>query len=124
MQKRDQMWQRQFPGQHHRLHRREQRSATTSSSETIPGSTGTLQQRITEVMENEVPPSYVDLATARVIETIEAWQDVLREPARDAAVAKLRSLYSGQIPDSVAREIADAVLGVLTADRVKPTVSS
>lgn len=28
-----------------------------SSSETIPGSTGTLQQRITEVMENEVPPS-------------------------------------------------------------------
>lgn len=41
-----------------------------------------------------------------------------RQRAYDAAVAKLRSIYSGQIPDSVAREIADAVLDVVRADRV------
>lgn len=40
-----------------------------------------------------------------------------RQRAHEAAVAKLRSLYSGQIPDSVAREIADAVLDVIGTDR-------
>jgi hypothetical protein len=44
-------------------------------------------------------------------------ENQMRERARDAAVAKLRSLYSGQIPDSVAREIADAVVDALTAHR-------
>ncbi|MFF9003686.1 hypothetical protein ACF1GW_38975 [Streptomyces achromogenes] len=88
-----------------------------TTAETIPGTTGTLQQRVTDVIENEVPASYANLATTRVLETIDAWQDAVREPARDAAVAKLRSLYSGQISDSVAREIADAVLGALTAAR-------
>lgn len=34
----------------------------------------------------------------------------IREAAYDAAVAKLNSIYSGQIPERVAREIADAVL--------------
>lgn len=41
-----------------------------------------------------------------------------RQRAHEAAVAKLRSIYSGQIPDSVAREVADAVLDTLRADRV------
>lgn len=88
-----------------------------STAETIPGTTGTLQQRVTEVIENEVPAAYANLATVRAVETIDAWQDGIRERARDAAVAKLRSLYSGQIPDSVARDIADAVLDAIAADR-------
>lgn len=33
-----------------------------------------------------------------------------RAAAHDAAVAKLQSIYSGQLPESLAREIADAVL--------------
>lgn len=36
---------------------------------------------------------------------------VAREAAHCAAVARLQSLYSGRLPDSVAREIADAALG-------------
>lgn len=40
-----------------------------------------------------------------------------RQRAHEAAVAKLRSIYSGQIPDSVAREIADAVLDAIRTDR-------
>jgi hypothetical protein len=36
--------------------------------------------------------------------------DNVRETARDAAVNKLNSIYSGQLPNSVAREIADAAL--------------
>lgn len=36
-----------------------------------------------------------------------------RELAREAAVAKMNSIYSGQIPDEVARRIADAVMDTL-----------
>ncbi|WP_189846704.1 hypothetical protein [Streptomyces rubiginosohelvolus] len=36
-----------------------------------------------------------------------------RKTAHDAAVAKLRELYSGQMPDHAAREIADAVLDAI-----------
>jgi hypothetical protein len=49
-------------------------------------------------------------------ETITIHDDSLRERAHDAAVAKLNSIYSGQIPESVAREIADAVVDALAAD--------
>jgi len=41
-----------------------------------------------------------------------------REAAYDAAVAKLNSIYSGQIPERVAREITDAAL-----DAVLPATS-
>jgi len=44
----------------------------------------------------------------------DAGHDDAREAAHEAAVAKLHSTYSGQVPDYVAREIADAVLGVLS----------
>lgn len=37
-------------------------------------------------------------------------EDPRRAVAHDAAVAKLQSIYSGQLPESLAREIADAVL--------------
>ncbi|MGR6538837.1 hypothetical protein [Streptomyces rochei] len=40
--------------------------------------------------------------------------EVRREAAREAAVAKLNSIYSGQIPERAAREIADAALAALT----------
>lgn len=40
-----------------------------------------------------------------------------RQRAHEAAEAKLRSIYSGQIPDSVARDIADAVLDAIRPDR-------
>jgi hypothetical protein len=36
-----------------------------------------------------------------------------RELAREAAVAKMNSIYSGQIPDEVSRRIADAVVDAL-----------
>lgn len=50
-------------------------------------------------------------------ETLTIHDDSLRERAEDAAVAMLRSIYSGQVPDSVAREIADAVLDAIRTDR-------
>ncbi|MFJ6238910.1 hypothetical protein ACIQH0_33065 [Streptomyces griseus] len=37
-------------------------------------------------------------------------EDPRRAAAHNAAVAKLQSIYSGQLPESLAREIADAVL--------------
>lgn len=48
-------------------------------------------------------------------ETVTIHDGSLRERAQEAAVAKLNSIYSGQIPDSVAREIADAVLDALSS---------
>lgn len=46
-----------------------------------------------------------------ITETVsEHIEDPRRAAAHDAAVAKLQSLYDGQLPESLAREIADAVL--------------
>lgn len=49
----------------------------------------------------------ITAVTESVSEHIE---DPRRAAAHDAAVAKLQSLYSGQLPESLAREIADVVL--------------
>jgi hypothetical protein len=76
----------------------------------VPGTVGTLQERLAEVIENEVPPGYADLAARRLVETVSRWGGDVKEQARDAAVSKLNSVYSGQIPDAVGRDIADAVL--------------
>ncbi|WP_138964233.1 hypothetical protein [Streptomyces sp. YIM 121038] len=46
----------------------------------------------------------------------------LRDRAHAAAVAKMHEIYSGQIPDQAARQIADAVLAVLPAPADKAAV--
>jgi hypothetical protein len=76
----------------------------------VPGTVGTLQERLAEVIENEVPVNWFPLVGHRVAETVESWRHDIAERARDAAVSELNSVYSGQIPDSVGRDIADAVL--------------
>jgi hypothetical protein len=72
-----------------------------------PGSYDRECADIARVIEGRLDPD----------ETITIHDDSLRERAHNAAVAKLNSIYSGQIPASVAREIADAVLSAIRADR-------
>ncbi|MFJ4741042.1 hypothetical protein [Streptomyces sp. NPDC088775] len=44
-------------------------------AEEVPGTTGTLAERISDVIANEVPAAYADLASARAQEVVAAWQD-------------------------------------------------
>ncbi|MER6330530.1 hypothetical protein ABT298_14640 [Streptomyces sp. NPDC001034] len=81
-----------------------------------PGASGTLQERVTDVIENEVPTAYAELATTRLIDAIGAWRRDVREQGRQAAVSTVRAVFSGQVPESVAREIADAVLDSILPD--------
>ncbi|MFD7465132.1 hypothetical protein [Streptomyces tendae] len=61
--------------------------------EEIPGATGTIQQRVTEVIENEVPTTYADLATRRVVEVVTDWEGGMREETLRLAAAYLRTRY-------------------------------
>ncbi|MCQ1575343.1 hypothetical protein [Streptomyces parvus] len=56
----------------------------------------------------DVPFGFAITAVAESVS--EHIEDPRRAAAHDAAVAKLQSIYSGQLPESLAREIADAVL--------------
>lgn len=58
-------------------------------------------------------PQADDMVAALKREHAQDLTEQARGRAHEAAVAKLRSIYSGQIPDSVAREIADAVLDAI-----------
>ncbi|MEU2354558.1 hypothetical protein ABZ599_16575 [Streptomyces misionensis] len=80
-----------------------------------PGASGTLQERVSEVVENEVPTAYAELATTRLLDAIGAWGRDVREQGRQAAVST-RAVFSGQVPESVAQEIADAVLDSILSD--------
>lgn len=44
-------------------------------AEAVPGTTGALAERISDVIANEVPAAYADLASARAREVVAAWQD-------------------------------------------------
>jgi hypothetical protein len=81
-----------------------------------PGTSGTLQERVTEVIENEVPTAYAKLATMRLLDAIGAWRRDVREQGRQAAVSTVHAVCSAQVPESVAREIADAVLDSILPD--------
>lgn len=89
-----------------------------STAETIPGTTGTIQQRVTEVIENEVPAAYADLATRRVIEAIDAWYETARERARATAQEMFAGLMPGATGTAMADEVADKILAsTQAADR-------
>lgn len=65
----------------------------SDTTEEIPDAKGTLQQRVTEVIENEVPSTYADLATRRVIEAVAGWQEEAREETLRLAAEYLRKKY-------------------------------
>lgn len=96
------------------------RSAHGSRPLEAPGTSGTLQQRVTEVIANEVPAAYAGLATSRVLDAVAAWHTDARAQARQAAVTALDAHYSGQVPPAVARQIADAVLDALHPGTNRP----
>jgi hypothetical protein len=62
----------------------------------IPGTVGTLQQRLAEVVENEVPTGYSELATQRIAETVEMWRQDIESRVRMVVDEVLADL----IPDT------------------------
>ncbi|MFF4188494.1 hypothetical protein ACFYZ9_35375 [Streptomyces sp. NPDC001691] len=80
-------------------------------SEAVPGTTGTLPERIGDVLANEVPSAYADLATARVLEVVTAWQDDTKDTLD--GVRAWFALYRPQL----SRSAAQALDGILTEHR-------
>ncbi|MER6684596.1 hypothetical protein [Streptomyces olivaceoviridis] len=83
------------------------READRLEAEAVPGTAGTLAERISDAIANEVPAAYADLASARAREVVAAWQD-------DAAqtldgVRAWFALYRPQLSRSAARAL-DALL--------------
>jgi hypothetical protein len=76
----------------------------------IPGETGTLQQRIAGVVENEVPVAYVSLLTARLRQTVRQWEDEAAQAARTEAQRALAALVPDQADITVAHEVADRIM--------------
>ncbi|MGW6202225.1 hypothetical protein ACWF9B_01010 [Streptomyces sp. NPDC055089] len=76
-------------------------------AETVPGTTGTLAERISDVIANEVPAVYAALAGARAREVVAAWQD---DAARTLdAVRAWAALYRPQLSLSAAQAL-DSIL--------------
>jgi hypothetical protein len=76
----------------------------------IPGTVGTLQRRLAEVIENEVPPGYHELAGRRIAETVENW----RRETEGRIRRTVDAAFAEQIPDTartgVARLLVEKVL--------------
>ncbi|MET8378090.1 hypothetical protein [Streptomyces microflavus] len=81
--------------------------------EEIPGATGSLRERIADVIENEVPPSYVTLATARTAEVVDAWEAEARNRARLVTHQMFAGLMPGRTGENMADEVADRVLAAI-----------
>lgn len=79
----------------------------------VPGTTGSLQQRIAEVVENEVPPAYADLAALHLRETVQQWADEASEAARSVGREMLAGLMPGQTGINMAHEAADRILAAV-----------
>ncbi|MFJ3141760.1 hypothetical protein ACIPJM_04815 [Streptomyces halstedii] len=81
--------------------------------EKIPGTTGSLRERIAAVIENEVPSSYAALATERTTEVIDAWEAEARERARSVTHQMFAGLMPGRTGENMATEVADRVLAAV-----------
>lgn len=94
-------------------HRCVDRSTDEGAADWIPGEYGTLGQRIQQAIENEVPPEYAPLVTARVKEVLTAREREAMERSR----AEARKWLSFQLDPSESYDIADRVLAAALAQK-------
>ncbi|MFF3730905.1 hypothetical protein ACFYXM_11430 [Streptomyces sp. NPDC002476] len=80
-------------------------------AETVPGTTGTLAERISDVIANEVPATYAALASARAREVVAAWQDDAVQTLD--GVRAWAALYRPQLSRSAAQAL-DGILAERT----------
>lgn len=72
-------------------------------AEAVPGTTGTLAERISDVIANEVPAAYAALASARAREVVTAWQDDATQTLN--GVRAWAALYRPQLSRSAAQAL-------------------
>jgi hypothetical protein len=75
-----------------------------------PGTMGTLQERLAEVIESEVPTGYFDWAKQRVAETVESWRRDAEEQVRLAVSEVLVDFIPDTNRSDAARNMTEAVL--------------
>jgi hypothetical protein len=89
----------------------DQLEADRTGGDYVPGSSGSLKERIAEVIENEVPSAYARLAVERAGEALDAWQHGAVERAR----AQARTMFAGLMPGATGTNMADEVADKLLA---------
>ncbi|WP_157430258.1 hypothetical protein [Actinomadura oligospora] len=67
----------------------------TLDDDYTPGTSGPLQQRVIEVIVNEVGAGPRSLAIARVNEVFDIWREAARERARETAQQRFAGLMPG-----------------------------
>lgn len=75
-----------------------------------PGTTGTLQRRLAEVIENEVPTGYSELAGERIAETVEKWRKGAEEHIRLVVDEMLADLIPDTTRSGATRLLVEKVL--------------
>lgn len=68
----------------------------------IPGTVGSLQKRLAEVVENEVPAGYYELAAQRIAEAVENWRRETEERIRQM----MDTALVDHIPDTTRTGVA------------------
>lgn len=74
-----------------------------------PGTVGTLQQRLAEVIDNEVPAGYAELATQRIADTVEKWREEAEDRVRSAVDEALAHLAQ-DVRSVVSRNLIEKML--------------
>lgn len=87
-----------------------ERMGPTVSEYSIPGTVGTLQQRLAEVIENEVPPGVGDLPARRVTEVVEEWRQEVEQRVRLTVESELADLLQEPIRSTTASALVEKVL--------------
>ncbi|MFE0472550.1 hypothetical protein ACFW2V_13140 [Streptomyces sp. NPDC058947] len=72
----------------------------------VPGTTGTLQERLAGIIENEVPLSSFPLVGERVTEVVENWRREVEEGVHRAVDETL----AGALPEAVRSAVAHALV--------------
>lgn len=84
--------------------------ATLVYAAQAPGATGTLQERLVEVIENEVPPAWFLLVGERVAEAVENWRKGVEEEIHRTVEETLVGALPETIGPAVIHTLVERVL--------------
>lgn len=83
--------------------------------EDVPGKTGTLRQRLEQVVDNEMPWSYAEITKHRIAGVLDDWEAGALERAKAATRKMLGGLMPGNTGTMMADEVAMKALAAALA---------
>lgn len=85
----------------------------------VPGESGTLRQRIEQVVDSEVSHGYAGLIKDRVAEILDDWEEAALERAKTVTRFMFAGLMPGNTGAYMADEVAMKVLAAALASNEK-----